>query len=284
MLEFLPQRVKSALEHVNQNLVYEIRIRANKPVTVNFNGKFVFLTDFGVSENKNNAVVCDIVDVQDCVYRAGNYSVYSVEEQLKEGFITAKHGERIGIAGEYVFEKGQPHAIRAYSSLCIRVPHEIVGCGQAIYDCCMSDRVRSVLLCASPGQGKTTILRDLCRVLGEKTRKNLLICDERGEVSVGDVGDFTDVIRFSDKKTAFSSGIRAMRPQIIVTDELSLEDCKTLEKAVVAGITVVASAHFSKFSYIKSPFLEIFERFVLLDTEKTGQIVGIYNRKGERLY
>lgn len=283
MLEFLPQNVKFALKNVNQNLLYEIRIRANKPVTVNFNGKYVFLSDFGVTERKEKAIVCDAVDVADCVYRAGNCSVYSVEEQLKEGFITAKDGERIGISGEYVFEKGQPHALRSFSSLCIRVPHEIKGCGQAVYDSCMSDRVRSVLLCAPPGLGKTTILRDLCRILSEKTRKNLLICDERGEISAGDVGDYTDVIRFSDKKTAFTSGIRAMRPQIIVTDELSQEDCNALEKAVCAGITVIASAHFSSFSHIKAPFLELFERFVVLDGEKTGEILGVYNQKGERL-
>ena len=283
MLEFLPQDVKFALKNVNQNLLYEIRIRANKPVTVNFNGEYVFLSEFGITNRRENAIICDAVDVADCVYRAGNYSVYSVEEQLKEGFITAKDGERIGISGEYVFEKGQPHALRSFSSLCIRVPHEIKGCGQAIYEGCMSDRVRSILLCAPPGLGKTTILRDLSRILSEKTNKNLLLCDERGEISAGEVGDFTDVIRFSDKKTAFTAGIRAMRPQIIVTDELSIEDCKALEQAICAGITVIASAHFDSFLHIKPTFLEIFERFVVLDGEKTGKIKGIYNRKGERL-
>lgn len=284
MLEFLPQNVRFALKNVNQNLLYEIRIRANKPVTVNFNGKYVFLSDFGITERKDTAIICDAVDIADCVYRAGNYSVYSIEEQLKEGFITAKDGERIGISGEYVFEKGQPHALRSFSSLCIRVPHEIKGCGQAIYDSCMSDRVRNVLLCAPPGLGKTTMLRDLCRILSEKTRRNLLICDERGEISAGDVGDYTDVIRFSDKKTAFTVGIRAMRPQIIVTDELSMDDCNALERAVCAGISVIASAHFATFSSIKAPFLELFERFVILDGEKTGEIKGVYNRKGEQLH
>ena len=69
--------------------------------------------------------------------------MYSVEEQIKQGFITAENGERIGIAGEYVYERGQPLTIRKYSSVCIRIPHEIIGCATEIYQCCMSDKVKN---------------------------------------------------------------------------------------------------------------------------------------------
>jgi stage III sporulation protein SpoIIIAA len=125
--------------------------------------------------------------------------------------------------------------------------------------------------------GKTTLLRDLSRILSEKTRKNILICDERGEISMGNFGDTCDVIRYCDKKEAFTAGIRAMRPEIIMTDEVTAEDLAYLNKARNAGVTVIASAHFSGEEYLDTPFKRLFEKIVLLDSQKIGKIKAIYN-------
>ena len=258
-------------------------MRADKPITVNFDGKYRCLGEYGLTERKEKALRCSFSEVADCVYRAGNYSVYSVEEQIKQGFLTAEDGVRIGLAGEYVFEKGKPLALRNFTSLCIRVPHEIVGCGKEVYQKCMSDTACNLLLASSPGLGKTTILRDLGRILSEKTRKNILICDERGEIGAGEIGENSDIIKYCDKKTAFEAGIRAMRPDIIITDELSQNDLEALKKATFAGVTVVASAHFSAMEQISKSFLEIFDRFVILDELKIGKIKGIYDKEGREL-
>lgn len=281
MLEFLPQNIKEGLSHINLKYLYEIRLRADRPTTVNYEGRYRYLGHYGLTEVAERGIVCSMEDIADCVFRAGNYSVYSVEEQIKKGFLTAEHGERIGLAGEYVFEKGQPLALRNFTSLCIRVPHEVIGCAEQIYRSCMCDRVKNILIMSSPGLGKTTILRDLGRILSVKTRKNILICDERGEISLGRVGNGCDVLKYSDKYTAFESGIRAMRPDIIITDELSKQDCAAIEKAVTAGVYVLASAHFSDFSFVQEPFLSLFDRFVLLDEQKIGNIREIYDKKGQ---
>lgn len=278
MLEFLPEYLKIALRNLNSMYVYEIRLRCNQPILINYKGYYVYLSNYGVTDKADKALQATKEDVDECIYRAGNFSVYSVEEQIKKGFLTAANGERIGIAGEYVYEKGKPLAIKNHTSLCIRVPHEIIGCAEKIYEICMRERVRSVLLGSSPGLGKTTILRDLGRILGEKTKKNVLICDERGEISAGDCGECSDVIKYSDKKTAFEAGIRAMRPDIMITDELSLHDCEALRKAVYAGVKVIASAHFSDIAYISEDFLSVFEYFVFLREEKIGEIKEIYQK------
>ena len=278
MLEFLPENVKEGIARINLVYLYEIRIRANKPVTVNYRGEYCYLGYYGLTEHKEKALICTIEDIAECVFKAGNFSVYSVEEQLKQGFLTAKDGERIGLSGEYVFEKGKPLALKNFSSLCVRIPHEIKGCAGEVYKECMSDRVHNLLIISSPGMGKTTILRDLSRILSEKTRKNILICDERGEISVGEYGETCDVVRYCDKETAFTAGIRAMRPEIIITDELSVHDGDILEKAKKAGVTVIASAHFSSIDYVYDSFKNLFERIVLLDDKKVGEIRAIYRK------
>ena len=280
MLEFLPENVRFGLTHINQKMLYEIRLRVNAPTRINYGGVFRFLGRFGVTDFAEKALVCDEEDINECVYRAGNCSVYSVEEQIKQGFITAKNGERLGLAGEYVFENGKPMAMRNFSSVCIRVPHEVIGCGQAIYNKCMSDINNGLLLLSAPGLGKTTILRDISRLLCEKTYKNVLICDERGEISSGECGKTCDILKYSDKKTAFVSGIRALRPDVIITDELSDTDCEVVKKAMNAGVCVIASAHFSKMEDLKEPFFPLFEKYVFLKEGCLGEIACIYDKNG----
>ena len=283
MLNFLSDNLKKAISYCNSKSIYEIRLRADKPIRVLYEDKYVYLGKCGITNSLKEALFCSMEDIADCIFKAGKYSVYSVEEQIKKGFITFENGERIGLAGEYVFEKGQPLALRNFTSICIRVPHEVVGCGLTFYNKCMSDRIRSVLLMSSPGLGKTTMLRDVCRILSEKTKKNILICDERGEISVGNLGESCDVLKFCNKSTAFEAGIRALRPDIIVTDEITSEDCSAIKKAIFAGVTVLASAHFSDIKYVKPPFLPLFERYVLLKEDSIGKIAAIYNEEGEKL-
>lgn len=277
MLEFLPESVKAALAHINLNLLYEIRLRAGKPITVNYGGKYRYLGAYGLTDKASSALSVSLTEVGDTVFSAGRFSVYSVEEQLKRGFVTAECGERIGLAGQYVFEKGKALAVRDFTSLCIRVPHEIEGCGDEIYEKCLKDRLRSVLVMSPPGIGKTTILRDLSRSISADTAKNILVCDERGEISAGNTGATSDVLLFADKATAFEAGIRAMRPDVMITDELSANDCAAVEKAIFGGVKVIASAHFADVSDVKPPFEGLFERYVLLESERIGRVKAVYD-------
>ncbi len=281
MLEFLPKKIKDGLRFVNLQFVYEIRLRQGKPTTVNYKGTYRYLCAYGITDRVDEALVCAQEDVAETLYRAGERSVYSVEEQLKRGFLTAKFGERLGVAGEYVFEKGQPLCIRNVTSLCVRVPHEIVGCGENIYQKCLSARLGNLLISSPPGIGKTTILRDITRILSEKTAKNILICDERGELAMGDLGAMSDVLQFADKQTAFEAGIRAMRPDVIVTDELLLQDMLAVKRAIFSGVFVIASTHCLKYENLTEEFLNTFDYYVFLSESVIGEIGSIYGKNGE---
>lgn len=284
MLKFLPQAIQDGLAFLNRTYLYEIRMRADRPTTVNYQGVYQYLSPYGITDRADKAFVPTRETIADCVFRAGNYSIYAVEEQIKRGFVTASGGERIGIAGEYVYERGQPIAIRNFTSLCIRVPHEVLGCGQTFYELCMSDILRNVLLLSSPGLGKTTILRDVARILSTQTKRNVLLCDERGELSVGNFGDTCDVLKFADKAAAFESGIRALRPDVLITDELSETDCAAVKKAVSAGVYVLASAHVSRIGRLQSPFFPLFDRYVVLGERKIGRIQAVYDEEKRLIY
>ena len=277
MFDFLPAAVRAALQHVNADGVYELRLRANKPVSINFRGEYCFLGDFGLIKSSQAALRVDKDEIEQTVYRAGQYSLYAVEEQIKRGYVTAEGGQRVGLAGEYVFEKGAVLTIRNVTSLCIRIPHAVKGCSDEIYQTCLTAGLKNLLIIAPPGVGKTTILRDLTHKISKETRLNVLVCDERGELSSHELGDSCDVCRFATKSLAFEAGIRAMRPDVIITDELTDLDASAVQKAVQSGVKVLASAHGDRVENLPSALRNAFERFVLLDQRIIGKIKAFYD-------
>lgn len=272
MLDFLTPRFQDALRYVNINRLYELRVRSDKPLRANIGGEYCFLGERGVERSGVNALVPTEEEIREMLFAASGYSVYAVENQIRSGFLTGKCGERIGIAGTFVYDGKGVLSVNAVTSLCIRIPHEIVGCADEIYTRCFSEGLCPILIMSPPGEGKTTILRDLTRIVCDKMRLNTLVVDERGELSAGDLGATSDVMRFADKQTAFTAGIRALRPELIVTDELLAEDYTAVRRALESGITVFASAHLKRYEDVPQ---KLFGKYVLLDgVGKVGKICG----------
>lgn len=276
MLEFLPERFLIAIQKINLEYLYEVRMRAEQPTMLRYGNEYLYLTDCGISRRKEGALIAGADEIEETVLAAGKFSIYAVEDQLKNGFITAENGERLGIAGHYVFENGQPLSVRDYTSLCIRIPHEIVGCAKEVYRTCCKGDMPNLLIASPPGQGKTTILRDLTRIISTDKGLNVLVCDERGEIGVLNVGERADVFRFADKRMAMGAGIRVMRPDVIVTDEITRADIPSLEMAKNSGVKVVASLHAGALQEISMEIQELYDCIVILDKEKIGEIASIH--------
>ncbi len=275
MLDFLPIRILNALHSVNLDRLYELRMRAEKPLRANYDGVFCYLGERGVTSSEKTALFPTQAEIEQTLFAVSDYSLYAVENQMRNGFVTGRCGERVGIAGTFVYDGKGVLSVHSITSLCIRVPHAVTGCAEEIYRRCMQDKLRSTLLLSPPGGGKTTLLRDISRILSEKTAKNVLVSDERGELSTEGLGNTCDVIRFADKLTAFTAGIRALRPDVIITDELLEEDYSAVKRAVESGIVVLASAHLTQWEDIPQ---KLFSRYVFL--RDLGKIAKIYDEKG----
>lgn len=133
--------------------------------------------------------------------------------------------------------------------LTVRIPHEVRGAADGIKNAVFRDGgVRNTLVISPPYGGKTTMLRELARLASE--RRNTLIIDERFEIAAADkglptldVGD-ADVVSGVSKLTAYENTIRAMSPEVIVTDELFREsEADAVCDIVRSGVKVFASLH-----------------------------------------
>lgn len=294
--EILTDELKSAFRMLPMDHVYELRLRVNCPVMVCVSGRSFFLSAQGVSRERADAVVITRTDIDTIVHKAAGYSLYSINEQIKQGFFTIRGGIRVGLVGELVTERGVVSTVKNIQSLNIRVPHEVRGCSFAALPYIFTDnRPLNTLIISPPGAGKTTFLRDIACQIGERFEGlNTLIIDERSEIAANhlgenqlDVGICTDVMTGSTKTFGFENGIRSMRPDVIITDEVATrEDTEMVKLAARSGVAVIASVHASGIDEIrKKPSFrdlvdeQIFDRYIVLAIrDNAGAITGIFDK------
>ena len=185
-------------------------------------------------------------DLEETLSLATRRSLYTAEESLRSGWITAPGGLRIGAAGSLLTKAGEIAGFRRISSLCIRIPRAVPCVGDELL---ARLRDRSVLIYYRPGAGKTTFLRDLVRRLSDEGTP-VGLADERGELAALldgvpqlDVGENTDVLEGGGKAASAEMLLRAMAPRILAVDELSGADVPPLAAGVSAGARLLATAH-----------------------------------------
>lgn len=297
------EQLKKLFNKLDLSKLYEIRLRRNCPIVINYNGKNVHLLTEGLFQGEKVYVNTQIIEK--ILRRATENSLYAYNNQLKQGYITAKGGVRIGVAGETVpSENLLPVTIKNVNSLNIRIPHEVSGCSKHIFKFIYSldTGIKNTLIISPPGAGKTTILRDIaCKLTTDVNRiYNVLIVDERFEIAAcvdGDaklnVGYNTDIISGSTKKFGFSNGVRVLKPDVIITDELMNEDdSQACINAINSGVKVIASIHaknhievLNKKSFSMLIKDRYFERIIVLSNEKgPGTCEMIYDQELKCIY
>ncbi len=247
MLGFLPKNIHDALNKENIDSILEIRIRENAPIYIlKENGwkKLEYIGEYKPS----------LSDLEKMFLRLCEHSVYAHIDTLKQGYITTKNGIRVGLAGEVVKDENAVKIIKNISSMCIRFPHEVLGCAQNLYQNVFKNGLKNLLIISPPGFGKTTFLRDIIRILSNNY--NVLCIDERLEISAGGrffLGERVDVLSLATKEYGLNYGIKSMSPDVICIDELAnAKDVNASINACFSGVNVVATVHGKSLEDIKN--------------------------------
>ncbi|MDR3209411.1 MAG: stage III sporulation protein AB [Oscillospiraceae bacterium] len=182
-------------------------------------------------------------------------SAHTARDTMRQGFVTARGGYRLGLGGSVATERGEAAGYRALSSIAVRIPREHRGVAAEAAREIAGGRARSTLILSPPGVGKTTFLRDLTRIVsdgapGVKARR-VGLADERGELaSLHDgvpqlyVGARTDILDGCPKAEAVLIFLRVMNPEVIALDEISApEDARAILLARNCGVALFATAH-----------------------------------------
>jgi stage III sporulation protein AA len=266
-------RIERALSHYDEGAITEIRLRKGRPLVVSM-GK----TQERVRADGGFYVVTED-DVERVLGVATDHSLYAVNHQLVEGYLT-KGGVRIGVAGRGVMDGECLVTIKDVTSIVLRIPHSVTGCADKIVPQVFTDGVKSTLIISPPGAGKTTLLRDLARQASATYAT--LVLDERFEFGGVDgsldLGE-SDVIRGMKKAVSYTFGLRSLSPEIVVTDEIfGGEEIKAIKDVVRAGVKVFASVHGKSLDGLRrdaefSKLLDCFEVFVTL--APVGKIISV---------
>ena len=224
----LPVRLRKAalaLPAEERKTAEELRLRAGQPMTVLLPGG-----------EKEFEVVVEPEELETLCDLATEFSRYAAAETLREGYLSVRGGFRVGLCGTAVMKDGANTNLKNFSSAVIRIAREKRGIADELAPKLFPDgEFASTLILSPPGGGKTTLLRDLVRRLSEGVEgcgpRRVSLIDERGEVAVMyrgepqmDVGPHTDVLDACPKALGIPIVLRAMNPQIIAVDEITVRE------------------------------------------------------------
>ena len=250
-----------AIPETESTRIQEIRMRLGRKLSVTVFSKEYFVCLNGrLMNSPDNGIDIFKEDIETVYQRAFKNSLHSFQREITRGYITAEGGSRIGFCGCAVLNPSKSYAvenIKDISSVNIRIAREVIGCGEDLFDKAFSDGAKGLLIAGVPSSGKTTVLRDLTRLMGNKFRVSLI--DERGEISAcsegipqNQIGIMTDVFTSYNKYEGIMTAVKVMSPQILVCDEIGgKEDLEALEYCINSGVKIVATCHASSMEEAK---------------------------------
>lgn len=196
--------LKEELKDKPMEALEEIRLRSNGSIAFKFSKCQDILTDKITYQDilETLQIMCD-------------NSIYSYQNEIKQGFITVKGGHRVGIAGSAVIDSGRVININYISGMNFRIARQVIGCSGKTLQYILrvpDNTIYNTLIVSAPGKGKTTLLRDLIRTISNGIDQinfkgmNVGVVDERGEIAAlykgipqNDIGLRTDVLENTPK-------------------------------------------------------------------------------------
>ena len=310
IINYLPTEIAKIIRGTGiwlKQRIIEIRLRVNQPLQIITYFDEYFLSSEGKRTDRlNSSYIVRSHHLEKAFLILSRNSFYALERQLIEGFITIPGGHRVGFTGQVVVEKGEIKTIKKISSLNYRITREMPGIAtkiiKKIYDR-PNDSIYNTLIISPPLCGKTTLLRDLVRVISEGLPalglrgKKIGVVDERSEIggsyngiAQNKIGKRTDLLDNCPKAQGMLLLIRSMSPEVIAVDEIGREeDVTAIQEAFNAGVSILTTVHGKDLSSLKArPSIRelllsnVYQRFIILSKRQgIGTIDSIVDQEGK---
>lgn len=306
IIDLFPLHLRDGLEQsgIFERFVEELRVRIGQPIMAWT--KYGEECIPGLSEYRITKE-----DMRQMVSYISKCSLYAFEEEIKKGYLTLEGGHRVGLGGQVVMEKDGIQTIRPITFLNLRIAHQVIGCASELVKCLFEKRSPgNVLIMSAPGHGKTTMLRDMIRILSDgfeevrndyEKKENLRIpcykigiIDERSEIAgcyngipQNQIGTRSDVLDGCPKALGMMMMVRSMSPDYLAVDEIGgRDDLEAMQYAMNCGCGILATLHCPNIEELeKKPFwnrtgfLQMFDYYVVLEKTKNGRSWSVYNKQ-----
>ncbi|PKB67622.1 MAG: AAA family ATPase [SAR202 cluster bacterium Io17-Chloro-G4] len=225
LLDVLPQRaVEALLKRDDLEELLEVVLDLGRVPEARFVSGDVPLAEDEVTSQDLNHIIGQVGDFGDD-HRAG------IERTLHRiSSILNRKGQVVGIT--------------------CRVGRAVFGTIKIIDDLALSGK--NILLLGRPGVGKTTMLREMARVLSEEARKRVIIVDTSNEIA-GD-GDVPhpaigrsrrmQVATPARQHAVMIEAVENHMPEVIIIDEMGTEQEASAARTIAErGVQLIATAH-----------------------------------------
>ena len=246
---------------IEDKFITEIRLRYRRNTCICV-GKRTYMTDYKISDE----------DIRSVISRFCEGSVYSFSETIKNGYIPARGGIRVGVVGELIGD-GYDVSIESIRSVNIRIPHHIRGVCAQVYDLFIKNR-SGIIIYSPPAVGKTTLLRDLAIELSRgRFAHKVALVDTRRELDNGLIPSDCQIDTYFGypKSVAIEIAIRTMSSEVVMCDELGKDEVEAIKRCAYCGVPVICAVHANCLAelYKKSGISE------LLSTSVFSHAVGL---------
>ena len=243
LISLLPQSVARELIRLDgsyfnfEKRLSEIRLRSQKISSLTLDGKNIPLS-----------LTLKKEELSDCLKRICRGSVYAYSETFREGYVTLDGGYRVGVAGRAVYEGGYVVGVGEVSSLSVRIPHLVAGAGDiAVSVWRKMKRKSGILIYSPPGNGKTTMLRDIATQLSSGNEAlRVCVVDCRAEIDGGLIPrtSLVDVLVGYKKAEGLEIATRSLSPELIICDEIGgYDEAMAILDVQSCGVPLIASVH-----------------------------------------